>query len=122
MVSLLITLTNTNWKRVRRRGYALYAHQIESLRMKKLNVLLMIGNEVLEPATIVIKHFNYTHIKEKVKAKKFICKPPAKEQVEEMQISEPIIKWFETRGISKETLYELQITRRPRIYATNRQN
>jgi twinkle protein len=27
-----------------------------------------------------------------------------------MQISEPIIKWFETRGISKETLYELQIT------------
>jgi hypothetical protein len=53
-------------------GYALYAHQIENLRMKKLNVLLMIGNEVLVPATIVIKHFNYIHIKEKVKAKKYM--------------------------------------------------
>jgi len=37
-------------------------------------------------------------------------KPPVKEYVEEMQLSEPVIKWFATRGISKETLYELQIT------------
>lgn len=37
-------------------------------------------------------------------------KPPAKEYVEEMQLSEPVINWFATRGISRETLYELQIT------------
>jgi twinkle protein len=30
--------------------------------------------------------------------------------VEEMQISQPVIKWFDSRGISKETLYELQIS------------
>ena len=42
-------------------------------------------------------------------AKEYI-KPPVKENVEEMQISEPVIKWFASRGISKETLYELQIT------------
>jgi twinkle protein len=56
------------------------------------------------------KTFQLHTYKRKGKSEKVYIKPPAKEQVEEMQISEPIIKWFETRGISKETLYELQIT------------
>ena len=30
-----------------------------------------------------------------------------------MQISEAFIKWFESRGISKETIYELGITDGP---------
>jgi twinkle protein len=30
-----------------------------------------------------------------------------------MQISEPVLKWFAERGISKDTLYELQITEGP---------
>jgi twinkle protein len=56
------------------------------------------------------KTFQLHTYKRKGKSEKVYVKPPQKEQVEEMQISEPIIKWFETRGISKETLYELQIT------------
>jgi twinkle protein len=56
------------------------------------------------------KTFQLHTYKRKGKSEKIYVKPPQKENVEEMQISEPIIKWFEARGISKETLYELQIT------------
>jgi len=41
---------------------------------------------------------------------KVYVKPPQKEVVEEMQISEQVIKWFDSRGISKETIYELGIS------------
>ena len=40
--------------------------------MKKPNALAMIGNVVLEPATIVIKHFNYTLTNVKVNLKKYM--------------------------------------------------
>jgi twinkle protein len=56
------------------------------------------------------KTFQLHTYQRKGKSEKTYIKPPQKEVVEEMQISEPVIKWFETRGISKETLYELQIT------------
>jgi twinkle protein len=59
------------------------------------------------------KTFQLHTYKRKGKSEKIYVKPPQKEQVEEMQISEPVIKWFEGRGISKETLYELQITDGP---------
>lgn len=41
---------------------------------------------------------------------KVYVKPPQKEVVEEMQISEQVIKWFDSRAISKETIYELGIS------------
>lgn len=44
---------------------------------------------------------------------KTYAKPPIKQHVEEMQISEAVVKWFEGRGISRQTLYELQITDGP---------
>lgn len=56
------------------------------------------------------KTFQLHTYKRKGKSEKVYVKPPQKEVVEEMQISEPVIKWFNERGISKETLYELQIT------------
>ena len=56
------------------------------------------------------KTFQLHTYKRKGKSEKVYVKPPQKEQVEKMQVSEPVIKWFEGRGISKETLYELQIT------------
>ena len=56
------------------------------------------------------KTFQLHTYKRKGKSEKVYIKPPVKEHIEEMQISEPILKWFETRGISKETLYELQVT------------
>ena len=59
------------------------------------------------------KTFQLHTYKRKGKSEKVYVKPPQKEQVEEMQISELVIKWFEGRGISKETLYELQITDGP---------
>jgi twinkle protein len=43
-------------------------------------------------------------------SQKNYSKPPAKSHVEEMQISQPVVDWFEKRGISKKTLYELQIS------------
>ena len=59
------------------------------------------------------KTFQLHTYQRKGASEKVYVKPPQKEVVEEMQISEPVIKWFETRGISKETLYELQITEGP---------
>jgi twinkle protein len=59
------------------------------------------------------KTFQLHTYQRKGTSEKVYAKPPQKEVVEEMQISEPVIKWFETRGISKETLYELQITEGP---------
>ena len=56
------------------------------------------------------KTFQLHTYQRKGSGEKVYIKPPIKEQVEEMQISEPVIKWFEGRGISKETLYELQIS------------
>ena len=56
------------------------------------------------------KTFQLHTYKRKGLSQKTYIKPPAKEHVEEMQLSEPVIKWFNSRGISKETLYELQIS------------
>jgi len=59
------------------------------------------------------KTFQLHTYQRKGASEKAYVKPPQKEVVEEMQISEPAINWFATRGISKETLYELQITEGP---------
>ena len=59
------------------------------------------------------KTFQLHTYQRKGTSEKVYVKPPQKEVVEEMQISEPVIKWFEARGISKETLYELQVTEGP---------
>ena len=56
------------------------------------------------------KSFQLHTYQRKGSSEKVYVKPPIKEHVEEMQISEPVIKWFNDRGISKETLYELQIS------------
>jgi twinkle protein len=56
------------------------------------------------------KTFQLHTYQRKGKSEKVYVKPLAKEYVEEMQISQPVIKWFDSRGISKETLYELQIS------------
>jgi len=59
------------------------------------------------------KTFQLHTYKRKGKSEKVYVKPPQKEQVEEMQISKPVVNWFQARGISKETIYELQITDGP---------
>jgi len=59
------------------------------------------------------KTFQLHTYKRKGKSEKVYVKPPQKEQVEEMQISKPVVNWFHARGISKETIYELQITDGP---------
>jgi len=59
------------------------------------------------------KSFQLHTYQRKGSSEKVYIKPPVKEQVEEMQISEQVVSWFATRGISKETLYELQITEGP---------
>jgi twinkle protein len=59
------------------------------------------------------KTFQLHTYQRKGASEKAYVKPPQKEFVEEMQIGEPAINWFATRGISKETLYELQITEGP---------
>ena len=56
------------------------------------------------------KSFQLHTYQRKGSSEKVYIKPPVKEQVEEIQISEQVINWFATRGISKETLYELQIS------------
>jgi twinkle protein len=56
------------------------------------------------------KSFQLHTYQRKGSSEKVYVKPPVKEHVEEMQLSEPVIKWFDERGISKETLYELQIS------------
>jgi twinkle protein len=59
------------------------------------------------------KTFQLHTYQRKGASEKAYIKPPQKEIVEEMQISEPVVNWFATRGISRETLYELQITEGP---------
>jgi twinkle protein len=56
------------------------------------------------------KSFQLHTYQRKGSSEKVYIKPPVKEQVEEMQISQPVVNWFSARGISKETLYELQIS------------
>ena len=59
------------------------------------------------------KTFQLHTYQRKGASEKVYVRPPQKEVVEEMQISVPIVNWFTARGISKETLYELQITDGP---------
>jgi twinkle protein len=59
------------------------------------------------------KTFQLHTYQRKGASEKVYTRPPVKEQVEEMQISVPVVNWFTARGISKETLYELQITDGP---------
>ena len=59
------------------------------------------------------KTFQLHTYQRKGASEKIYVKPPIKIEAEEMQISEAVIKWFESRGISKETIYELGITDGP---------
>jgi twinkle protein len=59
------------------------------------------------------KTFQLHTYQRKGASEKVYVKPPVKIEAEEMQISEAVIKWFESRGISKETIYELGITDGP---------
>ena len=59
------------------------------------------------------KSFQLHTYQRKGNSEKVYVKPPQKVEPEEMQISEAVVKWFETRGISKETIYELGITDGP---------
>jgi twinkle protein len=56
------------------------------------------------------KTFQLHTYQRKGKSEKVYVKPPIKIEAEEMQISEAVIKWFDSRSISKETIYELGIT------------
>ena len=59
------------------------------------------------------KTFQLHTYKRKGKSEKVYVKPERNAVLDsglEYPLSEPIIKWFETRGISKETLHELQVT------------
>jgi hypothetical protein len=94
--------------KVKSRVYALFALLIENLKIRKQNVLLMIGIGVSVLATIVILVFNYILISVKVLAEKVICKPaPVAIHAEPgMKVED----WFKTRGISKQTLDDLRVT------------
>ena len=59
------------------------------------------------------KSFQLHTYQRKGNSEKVYVKPPQKVEVEEIQISEAVVKWFETRGISKETIYELGVTDGP---------
>jgi twinkle protein len=59
------------------------------------------------------KSFQLHTYQRKGASEKVYMKPPVKEHVEEMQLSEQVIKWFDSRGISKNTLYELGVTEGP---------
>ena len=59
------------------------------------------------------KTFQLHTYQRKGTSNKTYAKPPVKQHVEEMQISEAVVKWFEGRSISRKTLYELQITDGP---------
>jgi twinkle protein len=59
------------------------------------------------------KTFQMHTYQRKGASEKVYMKPPVKEHVEEMQLSEQVIKWFDSRGISKNTLYELGVTEGP---------
>lgn len=56
------------------------------------------------------KSFQLHTYQRKGSSEKVYIKPPVKEKVEENKLSEPVIKWFNDRGISEDTLYELQIS------------
>lgn len=51
----------------------------------------------------------HTYQRKGISHKNYV-KPPAKEYAEEMQLSQQVVDWFDKRGISKKTLYELQIS------------
>jgi len=59
------------------------------------------------------KTFQLHTYKRKGSAMKVYEKPPAKQHAEEMQLSQPVIDWFDSRGISKDTLYALGVTEGP---------
>lgn len=59
------------------------------------------------------KTFQLHTYKRKGSAMKVYEKPPVKQHAEEMQLSQLVIDWFNSRGISKETLYALGITEGP---------
>lgn len=54
----------------------------------------------------------HTYQRKGISQKNYV-KPPAKEHAEEMQLSQQVVDWFDKRGISKKTLYELQISEGP---------
>ena len=56
------------------------------------------------------KTFQLHTFERKGKTDKTYVKPPPKEHVEEMQISEQVVEWFAKRSISKDTLYKMQVT------------
>ena len=56
------------------------------------------------------KTFQLHTYKRKGKSEKIYVKPIVDNSIEKPAVSEAVIKWFETRGISKETLQELQVT------------
>ena len=56
------------------------------------------------------KSFQLHTYKRKGSSEKIYVKPPIKQHAEEMQLSEQVVNWFEKRGISKDTLYELQVS------------
>ena len=59
------------------------------------------------------KTFQLHTYKRKGSAMKVYEKPPVKQHAEEMQLSQPVIDWFDSRGISKDTLYVLGVTEGP---------
>jgi twinkle protein len=59
------------------------------------------------------KTFQLHTYKRKGSAMKVYEKPPVKQYAEEMQLSQPVIDWFDSRGISKDTLYALGVTEGP---------
>lgn len=56
------------------------------------------------------KTFQLHTYQRKGSSEKVYVKPPIKEHAEEMQLSEQVVSWFNSRGISKETLYELGVS------------
>ena len=70
----------------------------------------MIGNVVSVPVTTVTLVFNYILINVKVLAKRVYVRPE-KEQFE--SIVRRLRRGFGTRGISKQTLQDLQVTEGP---------
>jgi twinkle protein len=56
------------------------------------------------------KSFQLHTYQRKGSSEKVYVKPPVIEQVKENTLSDQVVKWFNERGISKETLHELQIS------------
>ena len=68
----------------------------------------MIGNVVSVPVTTVILHFNLHTYQRKGASEKVYVRPQTPEQFNE--VSTNVETWFGTRGISKQTLSDLQVT------------